>query len=582
MSVASIVATVFCVPAGAHAAAAATPRIGAVPGQALVRFVPGTAPSSAQAVLRRVGATTERRIGAIGFELVRLPTSAAFAALRDDPRVAVAEPNYTGRIATTDDCLDQPCWGTPGQWHWAMNNRAFASRAFTPAPGAHVTIAVLDTHIDATHPDLRDQLDLVSARDWVPPSRWTGSAAYHGTFVAGLAAAADNDLDMAGMAPAARIVPLTVVDGGGTTDAASVAEAILYARDKGARIINLSLGINGDSRAVHDAIKAVSGEVLVVAAAGNNTGSAAFYPGSYPEVMSVSGTDAGDRRAPCSNYNANVSVSAPADRLIGDAPMPNERTQAPCGTSAAAPQVSALGALLLLQDPSRTPSVVRGIIEGSADDLGAPGSDNYFGYGRINAERALNRSAPQVSQARASVAKADGASAIVARCSATAADAEIVVDRPGAPPTSLTVSGTSIDGTVIAPTTPGAHPAWIRCFDGTAWSPATVTVIAVDGRAPTTSNTQVSAGAPAAGQPVVVTLTASDDLSPTVSIGIEYRATATGQIVHKEARYHLATGALRVEWLPPLTVTRGHYTVKIAVADESGNVSQQELGTIIA
>jgi subtilisin family serine protease len=592
---ACVIAVVACVSGGSAraqtvASAAPTTDPHAVPGQALVRFRPGTAPTSARAILARAGAATTASIPEIGFQVVRFgaPAAAVLRALRADPAVAVAEPDYTGRVAT-DSCLDDPCDGTPGQWQFAMDNAAFAWRA--PAQtSAPVTIAILDTHVDATHPDFvnadgSSQLDLANAHDWVPSSRWTGAAAYHGTFVAGLAAAAENGKDMAsvsGPARAARILPLTVVDGGGTTDAASLADAIVYAARHGARVINLSLGITADSVAVHDAIRYASATALVVAAAGNNTGSAAFYPGSYPEAMSVSGTNAEDERASCSNYNANVAVSAPADRLIGDAPMPQERTQAPCGTSAAAPQVSGLGALLFSQDPARTPAEVRAIIERTADDLGAPGRDDVFGAGRINAERALAQSGPRVTGASATVASPNGRSTVRATVPAGTRRAQLVLDRPGAAPREMNVDGTNAVADVDVAASAGPHPVWIRAFDGTSWGAHAVTVVDVDSRAPQISDVSVANGARAVGQPMAVAFTATDDYSQTVSFGVEFRSTATKQIVYSQAIYGRPAGAQRFDWMPGLSVPGGHYTVKIAVADAAGNVSSTEAGAILA
>jgi hypothetical protein len=484
-----------------------------------------------------------------------------------------------------------------------MTNAPFGWDAFG-ATGPRVTIAVLDTKIDPTHPDFvnsdgSSQLDLAGARDWVPPARQSGFAAYHGTFVAGLAAASTgNGRDAASIGHPARILPLTVVDGSGATDAATLADAILYAWQRGARVINLSLGISGDSAAVRDAIRLATtsddgwAESPVVAAAGNNTGSAPFYPGSYPEAMSVSGTDANDRRAPCSNYNANVSVSAPADRLVGLAPMPGERIQAPCGTSAATPQVSGLAAMLFMQDPSRAPLQVRRVIERSADDLGSPGRDDEFGAGRIDAERALRAIGPATTGARASATAASGASTITATASSPhgVQRAQLVFDRPDAAPVELRASDGALGGTtevlaawlpIPAGTTPGPHPIWVRAFDGTEWGPATVAVLGVDGRAPTITGAAATNAVRATGQPVTVTFTATDDYSSTVSFGVEFRSQATNQIVFTTTRIGVPAGAQRAAWLPPLSVPGGPYRVKIAVADASGNVSQIEVGTVV-
>lgn len=590
----------------------------------LVRFKEGTPSTVRAAAHARAGADLLRRIGVIGYDLVRVPagaTDAVLAGYRADPAVAVAEPNHPGRIALSpaDACHAGPCQGLAGQWHLELTNTAFGwdaypGRTFTAAEKAAlspVTIAVLDTKIDTAHPDFVNaggssadaaaggQLQMQGARDWIPASRWSGSAAYHGTFVAGLAAAAaGNGRGVAGTGYAAKILPLTVIDGAGNTDAATLADAIVYAWKQGARIINLSLGIAGDSQAVHDAIRTVTRgssanpASLVVAAAGNNTGSAAFYPGSYPEVMSVSGTDASDRRATCSNYNGNVSVSAPADRLVG-LTVNGGTLQAPCGTSAAAPQVSGLAAMLLMQNDARTPAQVRALIERNTDDLGASGRDDTFGHGRINIERALRAGdGPVTTGPRATVAGAGGTTTITAMATSATPirGARVVFDDPSAEPVAVTAADGAFGGTteslrlayrLPAGSSAGAHPFWISAWDGATWGPAATGVVVVDGRAPSISGVTTSNAVRAAGQPLTVTFNIADDYSSTFTYGIEYRSKATGAIVHREVVGDVAAGKQTRTWMPSLNVPGGPFTVKIGVADQAGNAATTETSAVV-
>lgn len=597
----------------------------AVPGQALVRFKPGTPETLKRAAHARVGAAVLRRTEAIGYELISFPAhlsrDAVLASYRSDPNVAAVEPNLVGRIALSpgDACFVEPCAGVRGQWHLKMINAAFGwdaapGRVFTAAEKkatAPVTVAVLDTKIDASHPDFANpgggtdareggQLDLADARDWVPASAQGGWAAYHGTFVAGLAAAAaGNGRGVAGVGYAARVMPLTVVDGSGRTDAASLADAIVYAWQRGARIINLSLGLGADSAAVRDAIvkvtrgSATAPPALVVAAAGNNTAGAPFYPGSYPEVMSVSGTDAADRRAGCSNYNANVSVSAPADRLVGLAPMPGEALQAPCGTSAAAPQVAGLAALLFAQDSSRTPAQVRRIIEQSADDLGTPGRDDFFGHGRINLERALRGAGPSTVRARATIPPATGGASTVtatATSSQGVQRAELILDRPDAQPIAMTAADGAFGGTsealrasVSVPSgmAAGPHPMWVRAYDGASWGPATAGVLLVDRTKPGIQGATASYGVRATRQPVRVTFSIADDYSSAFNYGVQFISTATGKVVFQDARVGVGAGRQTYDWLPGLEVPGGHFGVNIIVFDQAGNVANVFIGTLV-
>jgi hypothetical protein len=419
--------------------------------------------------------------------------------------------------------------------------------------------------------------------------------------VAGLAAAATgNGSDVAGVGYAARVMPLTVSDGNGYTDSSMLADALVYAWQHGARVINLSLGITASSEAVHDAITLVSRGTtstppsLIVAAAGNNMGSTPFYPGFYPEVISVSGTNAADGRAPCSNYNSNVSVSAPADRLYGLTVMPNRLVQAPCGTSAATPQVSGLAALLFAQDPSRTPAEVRRIIERSADDLGAPGRDDFFGHGRINVERALRSdgAGPVTTTARATVPPASRVSTITAATTSALGvrAAQMIFDRPDATPIAMQASdgsfGEPSEGLraifSVPPSVPaGPHPIWVRAFDGSTWGPATVGVLVVDGTRPVITDAVAGNSIPVAGQPIEVTFTATDDYSSTVTYAVSFFSDTTSKVVYENGRANVPTGAQRFTWLPPLDAAPGHYLVVINVYDQAGNRNNKAVGSYV-
>jgi thermitase len=612
--------------AAAAPAAPASATSGVVAGQALVRFRAGTAAAVEQLAHVRAGAHVVRTIGT-GYRHVMFPTQVPLRtvldAYRADPAVAVAEPNLIARLALTpnDPCVAGPCAGSPRSYHLDLTNAAPGWSVYpgtfytatTKLNAGSVTIAVLDTKVDLGNPDFANaggtssnaaqggQIDTSGARDWIPSSAQGGSAAYHGTYVAGIAAAATgNGKDAAGIGYAARILPLTVVDGNGMADAASLADAIVYAWQRGARVINLSLGLTGDSQAVHDAIKKVTssaGPSLVVAAAGNNTGSAPFYPGSYPESMSVAGTSANDTRATCSNYNANVSVSAPAERVVSLAPMPGELYAAACGTSAATPQVSGLAALLFGQDPARSPATVRKIIERSADDLGPQGRDNNFGWGRINAERALRDGdgSAAVTAVRASIPPATGGSSIITAVASSARGivrAELRFDSPSSTPLALAASDGAFGGTrealrgaveLPADAPAGAHAVWVRAFDGSAWGAFSVGVVVVDRTSPSLARVAATNGVRAAGRPVDVTFVAADAVSAALAIGIQvYAESPTKKLIYQEVRTGVAGGSQRAVWMPGAELLPGHYQVKVIVADEAGNTSSALVGIVLA
>jgi Subtilase family len=595
----------------------------AVAGRALVRFRAGTPASVQQLAHARAGAAVVRTIGG-AYQLVsfpaQLPLSSVLASYANDPAVTVAEPDYVARVALTpSDPCSSNCSGAT-QYSLALTNAlngwsvfpgktydAAAKSAITP-----VTIAVLDTKIDQTNPDFANagssstdaahggQIDAADGRDWIPPSQQTGSAAYHGTYVAGIAAAATgNGRDVAAIGYAARVMPLTVVGGNGTADAAALADGIVYAWQHGARVINLSLGLVSDSQAVHDAIIRVTtgaNPALVVAAAGNNTGNAPFYPGSYRESMAVAGTGATDGRASCSNYNGNVSVSAPAEKVLSLAPMPSEMAAAPCGTSAATPQVSALAALLFAQNAARTPAEVRRIIETTADDLGPGGRDDYFGNGRINVERALRYGdgSPVATLPRATMPPASGGPSTITAVATSPRGirgAEVRIDSPAATPLALSAADgafggitESLRGTVTVPASmpAGAHVIYVRAFDGTTWGPATTGVLLIDRTAPSLTGLAASNAVRAAGQPASVTFTSVDNLSPVIAYAIVVTSAVDGHVVFQDVRQWVGGGQQRYDWLPGADVLPGRYTVKVIVGDPAGNHGQTLTTTNVA
>lgn len=566
-----------------------SPGASPVPGRFIVR-------GSEPATLRRAGATITRRLRALDAIEVTGISASALRTLG-----VTIEHVFAGILAATpaDACTSPGCSITQWQHAATMATTGWA----TPAT-RRIQVAVLDTRIDATHPDwiapggtgpdVADGGQLLTSRARSYVTNHTGSAAYHGTFVAGLLGAAANGADAIGVAPSAvAIAPYAVVNGGGSTDSTTLATALIDAWRDGARILNLSLGILGDSELVHDAIRritrgdATTPAALVVAAAGNNTGSAAFYPGSYPEVLSVAGTAADDSAAGCSNFNGNVGVSAPADRLIGLAPMPTRMMQATCGTSAATPQVSGLAALLFAQDPTRTPAQVRALITSTADDLGAPGRDDRFGAGRINVARALAPTGARVARPTAIVAARDAR--IPLTVTATAGMGMVREVRAMTP--SGTVSLLAADGradavserftgTVAMTGAPaGVHRILVSARDDAGWGAPVAALITIDATAPVISSLEAPASVRAA-SPMTISYSGVDALADRVISGIQLRSAVTGQTTSITGAWR-PNGAHSVTFTVPASMPPGQITVTVAVADPSGNVSRAEAGSVI-
>ncbi|MHB8510756.1 MAG: S8 family serine peptidase [Actinomycetota bacterium] len=601
----AVLAAFLFAPAAGHAAAVSA-------GEVLVQFKPGTSSVAQSATIARNAGRIVSSIRGIGYKVVsfdsRIPLDAELASFRRDPNVAHVEPNYQVQIAADDPCLTQSCAGQSGQWATSMT-AAFSTWDTTYTAASKKTlpeiiVAVLDTKVDQSHPDFINsggsstdaaqggQIDAADARDWIPSDQQSGWAEYHGTYVSGLVAAStDNGSGVASIGARATILPLTVVNGNGVADAASLADAIVYAWQKGARVINLSLGLAQDSAAVHDAIIQVTQGAhpsLVVAAAGNNTGSNAFYPGSYPEVMSVAGTAASDQPASCSNYNSNVSVSAPAENVVSLS-FGGGYTAPQCGTSAAAPQVSGLAADLFAQQPSRTPQEVRQIIESSADHLGPAGRNDHFGFGRINADRALHSSGPSTTLAAATpVINGSSTIAALATASSTIRAARVFVDRIDSSPFVLNAKDGSFDssnesliGKIQLSLSSGPHPIFVQSFDGSTWGPVTVGVLFVPSKPPVISNASVTNAVRATGQPASISFTISDEMPYNVNWGIQV-FDSTNKEVFRTYAANVPQGPCTYNWSPSMSVLPGNYKIKIIAADATGWSSAAMIGTMVA
>jgi thermitase len=262
---------------------------------------------------------------------------------------------------------------------------------------SNITIAIVDTGIDSTHPDLSSKV--------VGQYSFTGSTKDgfgHGTHVAGIAAAAtNNDVGIAGMCPNCSILSVKVLDDQGSGYMSDVASGITYAASHGARVISLSLGGNSRSETLHSALDyAIANNALPVCATGNNGSSLNTpEPGYWHDCLSVVATDQNGARASFSNYGIKADVAAPGVAILSTMPTyPVTLTggsygyrmnyDALSGTSMATPIVAGIAGLVLSQNPSLTPVQVAGIIEASSGD-GVGWSPN-LAFGVANAYKAVS------------------------------------------------------------------------------------------------------------------------------------------------------------------------------------------------
>ncbi|GIP20516.1 S8 family peptidase [Paenibacillus sp. J22TS3] len=250
-----------------------------------------------------------------------------------------------------------------------------------------VVVAVVDTGVDLKHPDLKGRL--LPGYNVISPSNKPMDDVGHGTHVAGIISAqVNNNEGIAGMTWGNKVLPVKALDSSGSGTTYSVAQGIVWAADHGAKVINLSLGNYADAQFLHEAIKyAFNKDVVVIAATGNDNTERPGYPAAYPEVLSVSATDASMNRASFSNYGDYIDVMAPGESIAST--YPNNQYAALSGTSMATPHVSALAALIRSINPDLRNTEVMDIIRKNVIDLGNPGRDKYFGFGQIDVLSAL-------------------------------------------------------------------------------------------------------------------------------------------------------------------------------------------------
>lgn len=253
-----------------------------------------------------------------------------------------------------------------------------------------VVIAILDTGVDYNHQDLSAHY-VSGGYDWVNDDNDPWDDQYHGTHCAGIAAAVmDNNVGVVGVAQAG-IWAEKVLDETGSGDWVDLAYGIWHATVGGVDIISMSLGGDGYSSIVDDACSyAWSNGVLLVAAAGNdgrNIDIYPHYPASYETVIAVSATTSSDLRWSGSNYGNTIELAAPGATVYST--IPGNGYIYLTGTSMACPHVAGVAAITWSYSPSLTNAQVRQHLHTAVDDLGAPGKDIYYGYGRINAYQAL-------------------------------------------------------------------------------------------------------------------------------------------------------------------------------------------------
>lgn len=349
-----------------------------VPGSLIVKFVDGTSPDVARRVLARVDADLEASVDPLDVRVVEVPpteTRDALATVGASPAVEYVERDVVVQSFATipNDTLWNEQWGlqvvdAPSAWDTARGS-------------PNTVVAVLDTGVDAAHPDLH--ASLVAGYDFVNGDSDPDDDEGHGTAAAGvIAARTNNGRGQAGLCWRCSLMPVKVLDANGEGNTSDVAAGIVWAVDHGARVISMSLGGPGTTQTLADAVSyAVAKGAVVVAAAGNEGSSDLNYPAAFEGVIGVAGTTRTGELYSWSNFGSWVQLAAPGCNV---APYPDGEYVNFCGTSSATPIVAGVAGLVFSARPAATRRQVEDALVQSVVQLGTA-----VRYGRVSAQRTL-------------------------------------------------------------------------------------------------------------------------------------------------------------------------------------------------
>ena len=359
-----------------------------IPNRYVVGYRPGLE-AAAQAALERIGAEIVRCDNAAGFIVCRSRFGRPDSLLNDTGVISYVEPDFRVQAAR----IPNDPYFLRYQWDkWVM----YADKAWDVTTGnPTVKVAVIDNGADYQHPDLAARFvtgqygyDFVGNDADPRPDNPSVSRAFHGTHVAGIiGAVTDNGTGVAGWAQI-QLVAVRVLNDSGSGDLSDLATGIRWAVDHGCRVINMSLAATQSTTPLADACRyAAQADVLLFAAAGNDGANVISFPAALNECICIGATDEISSLASFSNYGPQQELLAPGTNVVSTGTGGGYVSAS--GTSMACPEVAGVGALLLSVDNSLSASRVRAVLAASAIDKGLSGWDDHYGYGLVNAARAV-------------------------------------------------------------------------------------------------------------------------------------------------------------------------------------------------
>ena len=544
-------------------------------GRLIVMPNPGLPNSDFGAIIDAVGGKASKLAGN-GLHLIELPETvsetAVAARLARHPHLKFVELDRQVRAA---GAANDPYFGS--EWHLS---RIGASAAWDVSQGKGISIAILDTGVDSTHPDLA--ANIVSGWNFVDNNANTSDVNGHGTGVAGAAAAVTNNgSGVAAVAGMSKIMPVRIADANSYAYWSTIAQGVTWAADNGARVINISFDQLPLSSAVVSAAQyAKSKGALVVVAAGNRSQNESFVPTT--SMIPVSATDSNDLITSWSSWGGFVALSAPGLDIWS--PMRGGGYGAWWGTSVASPVAAGVIALMMAANPGLGSSEVESLLFSSADDLGAPGRDPYYGYGRVNALAAVQaassaRVVPSDTQAPTVAITAPSASSTVGGVTSVSVAAS---DNVGVAKVELRVNGSLLATDTVSPfgfswdtskapngianLVARACDAAGNCADSAAVSVNVANVS--DITPPTVSIRNPLAGARVSGT-VAVSASAADNAGVT---GLTIQLFINGSRIASST----GTGSVSYSW-NTRKIAAGTYTLRADAKDAAGNGSSTSI-----
>ena len=575
----SIAATIACMQAGAQSAEPTGAIAGAerfVAGRILVMPRAGLSEAAVERLVKENGGSRSRKISANGLRIMNVPPGLERAALDKLSRISHFKFAELDRFIPGDLAVNDPMAGS--QWHL---NKIGANVAWDSTEGSGVTVAVLDTGVDTKHPDLLPNL-LPGYNFWDNNTN-VEDVHSHGTKTSGaLAAAINNGLGVASVAGQVRLLPIRVADATMYATWSAVASGITYAADRGARIASISYsGAAGSASVISAADYMRTKGGLVFVSAGNSN----INPG-YADTGSliiVAATGSGDVKSSFSNYGPHIDLSAPGESIYTTTWGQGYTTIS--GTSFSAPIAAGVAALVMAANPALTSKQVESILFTTAKDLGDPGRDIYYGWGRVDAAAAV-------------------AKARTTTTTTIAADTQVPTVGFGAPTASSTVSGLAavnvsasdnvgvshvelyVNSTLLASDTASPYGfSWdstkvangmvtfeTRAYDAAGNIGRSSMTVNVANAAPTADTTAPVGRFNSPGNGIKVAIgNVSVDTSSTDNAGIAGLSLSLS-INGRTVASSTGTGVLRYTWNTRKLAT-GNYTLVLSSRDASGNAS---------